>query len=127
MLKSFLAHRLFYWYDLISKLKKYKIQIIYHPTELEDESSYCDKCDIETYNIIFAQKPENDTDESRHVPHCLDCALRIQISADVQQRSEYNSLLDMPFSQHKFDKFAILQQHSMEEMQNAYDKFKLMT
>ena len=131
MMKSFLARNLVYWYKLEKRLKKADISRIFHYPQQDDEAVFCEKCDKEVYCIIFAWKPENDganNEETKHTPHCLHCALKVQLepqNTDFSMTGKTKRLEEMPFESHRFSKFVVLQQYTISDLIDTYDRFRL--
>ena len=126
MMKSFLARNLVFWYKLEKRLKKADVPRIFHYPQLDDEAVFCEKCDKEIYCIIFASKPVDENEvQGKHTPHCLHCALKVQIQSDEGGRNNLKRLEEIPFSQHRFSRFVVLQQYTIGDLMDTYDRFRL--
>merc|ERR1712071_359103 len=123
MMKSFLARNLVFWYKLEKRLKQADVPRIFHYPQLDDEAVFCEKCDKEVYCIIFASKPDENEVQGKHTPHCVHCALKVQIQPI--EGGSLKRLEDIPFSQHRFSRFVVLQQYTIGDLMDTYDRFRL--
>ncbi|GFR94504.1 ubiquitously transcribed tetratricopeptide repeat protein Y-linked transcript variant 61 [Elysia marginata] len=84
--------------DFVDELKK---EVKWHGRTPEEAAHYCEECEVEVFNILFVTEIDG-----QFLVHCQDCARK---------------------SSPTLDKFVVLNQYTMEELINIYDKFKIQT
>merc|ERR1712038_479692 len=82
MVKSFLSYQI---WDLVRKLdflKQLQIQVTAHYREPGDNNHFCDICEEEVHDLIFAKKSDvpssensSGSREAQHIIHCGSCAV----------------------------------------------------
>ncbi|CAH1781540.1 unnamed protein product [Owenia fusiformis] len=84
---------------IIDYIKGLGKTIKYHDKQKGEAAHYCDKCEVEVFNILFVAEQDK-----KFVVHCLDCAGKIQ---------------------KKLDNIVILNQYHMQDLKEVYDNFQL--
>jgi histone demethylase len=76
-------------------------EVKWHGRQESEAAHYCDKCEVEVFNILFVVEQER-----KFVVHCLDCAKKISPT---------------------LEDIVVLNQFRMEELMEVYDNFQLGT
>ncbi|CAG5116791.1 unnamed protein product, partial [Candidula unifasciata] len=84
--------------DIVEELKK---EVKWHGRTPEEAAHYCEECEVEVFNILFVTESDG-----QFLVHCQDCARKASAT---------------------LDKFVVLNQYTLDELINIYDRFKIHT
>ncbi|XP_028968130.1 histone demethylase UTY [Galendromus occidentalis] len=73
--------------------------IIFHGRNDDEETYYCNSCDVEVFNILFVKEIDK-----KHMVHCIECALKLSKT---------------------LKNIVVLEEYTKEELHRIYDNFVL--
>lgn len=103
MLKTCMMRTLWHSQRTLDNLKANGINVVWHGKSESEPAHYCEICDIEVFNLLFARQVQG---SNSHLVYCEDCA-----------RKESPNLAG----------FVVLTQYHMNELMTIYDQFTLAT